>query len=98
MTASSGEAYLRGRLAERHEVERLAAELDAPLVSVAREATRAVGATERLLLSAAYLVPDGDVDAFREVVERVQASHPELGIVCTGPWPPYSFATAAGEA
>ena len=55
-----------------------------------------VGATERLLLSAAYLVPEDGVAAFRDLVERLQKAHPELGIVCTGPWPPYSFATAEG--
>ena len=39
----------------------------------------------------AYLVPLDDVDAFQEAVRRLQAEHPELTIVCTGPWPPYSF-------
>ena len=45
-----------------------------------------------------YLVPEDAVPEFRGVVERLQAAHPDLGLVCTGPWPPYSFATAAGGA
>lgn len=94
--ASSGAAYMRARLGQRREAERLADELHKPLAGLAREATRTVGATERLLLSAAYLVPEGDVAQFRELVERLQAARPELGVVCTGPWPPYSFATAEG--
>ncbi len=94
--ASSGAAYMGARLDQRRETERLADELHAPLAALAREATRTVGATERLLLSAAYLVPAGGVAEFRDLVKSLQATHPELGIVCTGPWPPYSFATAEG--
>ncbi len=94
--ASSGSAYMRARLGQRQETERLADELHDPLAALAREATQTVGATERLLLSAAYLVPGDGVAAFRDLVERLQKAHPELGIVCTGPWPPYSFATAEG--
>jgi hypothetical protein len=94
--ASSGAAYMRARLDERRKLERLADELDLPLAELAREATRTVGATERLLLSAAYLVQEDRVAGFRELVERLQTAHPELGILCTGPWPPYSFATAEG--
>jgi Gas vesicle synthesis protein GvpL/GvpF len=92
--ASSGAAYMRARLEQRRETERLAEELHAPLAALARDATRTVGVTERLLLSAAYLVPKRDVAQFGELVERLQAEHAHLGIVCTGPWPPYSFATA----
>jgi len=29
-------------------------------------------------------------------VRRLEAAHPDLPIVCTGPWPPYTFA-ANGE-
>jgi hypothetical protein len=94
--ASSGAAYMRARLDERRKLEGLADELDLPLAELAREATRTVGATERLLLSAAYLVPEDGVAEFRELVERLQAAHPDLGVICTGPWPPYSFATAEG--
>jgi hypothetical protein len=91
--ATSGRDYLTARLDERRRIERLADEVDAPLGEVARAATRSVGATERLLLSAAYLVSRTDVDRFRGVVERLQREHPELTLVCTGPWPAYSFAT-----
>jgi hypothetical protein len=94
--ATSGRDYLTARLDERRRIERLADELNAPLAEVARSATRSVGATERLLLSAAFLVPRGDVDRFRSVVERLQREHPELTVVCTGPWPAYSFATVEG--
>jgi hypothetical protein len=89
--ASSGGAYMRARLEQRHELERLADELHAPLAAVARESTVSTGTTPRLLLSAAYLVPREHVDGFRTTLASLQSRHPELGIVCTGPWPPYSF-------
>jgi Gas vesicle synthesis protein GvpL/GvpF len=91
---STGAAYMHARLEQRRATERVADELHAPLTALAREATRTVGATPRLLLSAAYLVPRNDASAFRDAVERVQSAHPALSIVCTGPWPAYSFATA----
>jgi hypothetical protein len=92
--ASTGAEYMRARLERRHELDRLADELHAPLAALARDSTLAVGTTPRLLLTASYLVPRAEVETFGETVAILQAAHPELGIVCTGPWPPYSFALA----
>jgi hypothetical protein len=39
-----------------------------------------------------YLVARSDVAGFAAEVERCAAEHPELAVVCTGPWAPYSFA------
>jgi Gas vesicle synthesis protein GvpL/GvpF len=91
-TAESGRAYMEARLARAGETERLAGELHEPLAELARAATRTVGATPRLLLSGAYLVEPGELDAFRRRVGELEAEHPELTFVSTGPWPPYSFA------
>jgi Gas vesicle synthesis protein GvpL/GvpF len=90
--AESGRAYMEARLARAEEAERLARELHEPLAALARAATRTVGATPRLLLSGAYLVEPGELDAFRGRVAELEATHPELTFVSTGPWPPYSFA------
>jgi Gas vesicle synthesis protein GvpL/GvpF len=90
--AGSGRAYMEERLARAEETERLARELHEPLAALARSATRTVGATPRLLLSGAYLVEPGALDAFRRRVSKLEAAHPELTFVSTGPWPPYSFA------
>jgi Gas vesicle synthesis protein GvpL/GvpF len=95
--ASSGGAYMRARLEQRRELERLADELHAPLAGLSRDATLTVGATPRLLLTAAYLVERGQVEAFHRALSALQSQHPNLGIVCTGPWPPYSFAVAEGD-
>ena len=88
----SGRAYMEARLARSEETERLARELHEPLAALARAATRTVGATPRLLLSGAYLVEPGALEAFRRRVDELEAEHSELTFVSTGPWPPYSFA------
>jgi hypothetical protein len=44
------------------------------------------------LLRAAYLVDRDAVDRFVALVRRLEESHAHLNMVCTGPWPPYSFA------
>ena len=55
--------------------------------------SRVLGGTEPL--RAAYLVERDEVDAFAARVRQLQREHPELAILCTGPWPPYSFSEAA---
>jgi hypothetical protein len=97
VAASTGNEYMRARLERRRGVEEIAGELHAPLAAIARDTTKTVAATPRLLFSAAYLVSRDDVPTFREAVADLQESHPELGLVCTGPWPPYSFVTAEAE-
>jgi Gas vesicle synthesis protein GvpL/GvpF len=92
--ARTGLEYMRGQLDRRRDAERLAAELHEPLAELAVETTQSVAATPRLVFSAAYLVSRANVAAFRDAVTRLQDQHPELGLVCTGPWPPYSFVTA----
>jgi len=91
----SGSDYMRTRLTEEKARQRIAEELHEPLARSARASTRFGGASSDLL-RAAYLVPREDVAAFSEHVRRLEAAHPDLTIVCTGPWPPYSFA-ADGE-
>jgi gas vesicle protein GvpL/GvpF len=91
--ASSGRAYLTGRLAEVQAARHAAEQIHGPLATASRADTLNVLATPELLLSAAYLVPRSDVAAFRARVQRLDDEHPELTFVCTGPWPPYSFAT-----
>lgn len=91
--SESGRDYMLARLDERRRAERVAAELHAPLAELAREATRSVGTTPQLLLSASYLVERETIDGFRATVGRLERAHPGLTLACTGPWPPYSFAT-----
>ena len=101
-TAGSGRAYMLARLAEerrsraaREAAERLAGEVDAALTPLARDATRQVGTEPPApLLTAAYLVRRDEADAFGARVRELASRHPDLRLLCTGPWPPYHFVPA----
>jgi hypothetical protein len=49
------------------------------------------GDDRRMVLNAAYLLPDGHADAFANLVAAAALEHPQLSVSVTGPWPPYSF-------
>jgi hypothetical protein len=84
--AVSGREYLAART-ERAGVAR---ELHDTLSSLARGAVLRPGPE---LLRAAYLVERGAVHRFVAEVLRLQDAHPELALLCTGPWAPFSFAS-----
>jgi gas vesicle protein GvpL/GvpF len=88
--ALSGHAYMRAKAGEK----RAAQALNDPLSAMARESLVQSGPE---LLRAAYLVNRGAVEDFVGVVRRLQSSHPELRVLCTGPWPPYSFVETGGS-
>jgi hypothetical protein len=92
-----GAEYMHARLAETRELDRLAAEIDEPLARLSRASARRPGESPRMLLDAAYLVPLDGIMAFRAEVSRLESSRAELAFVCTGPWPPYSFASGDRE-
>jgi gas vesicle protein GvpL/GvpF len=96
--ATSGREYLTARLAAVQSAEGAAARIHEPLAAAARASTLNVLATPELLLSGAYLIPRTKVEPFRARVEQLDNEHPELTFVCTGPWPPYSFATVETNA
>ena len=83
--APSGSAYLRAK-ASRGDVAR---RLHERLADHARASVVLSGSE---LLRAAYLVSRDDVDSFVALVAELQSDHAELDVVCTGPWPAYSFA------
>jgi hypothetical protein len=93
----SGREYMLERLAEVRAAERLASEIHEFLAASARDSSYHVLASPQLLLSAAYLVPRAEVESFRAAVEEAERDRPGLAFVCTGPWPPYSFALVERE-
>ena len=100
-SGGDGWAYMLARLAEdrhfqarRRQAEELAADIHAPLARLVADSTRQVLVTRRLLLTAAYLVEQGQVVAFQREVEALRKAYPDLDFLCTGPWPAYSFVTA----
>jgi signal transduction histidine kinase len=82
---TSGAEYIRAK-AHRTEAARL---LHEPLAFLARESVVQPGPE---LLRAAYLVDREAVDGFVGLVRRLQETHDGFSVLCTGPWPPYSFA------
>ena len=85
---SSGEPTGREYLRDRAVRGRLAQELHAPLAGVARDSVIHDGPE---ILRGAYLVDRGEVDAFVTRFRRLQHERSDVAMICTGPWPPYSF-------
>ncbi|HZU13022.1 MAG TPA: GvpL/GvpF family gas vesicle protein [Chloroflexota bacterium] len=97
-----GSRYLRARVEEyrREESDRRAAEqmgrdLDRVLIPPALERRR-LADREPARLRAGYLIDPASVPIFRERVERFRLSRPDLRVVLTGPWPPYTFVSKRG--
>jgi Gas vesicle synthesis protein GvpL/GvpF len=82
---TTGAEYIRAK-AHRKEAARM---LHEPLAFLARESVVQPGPE---LLRAAYLVDREAVESFVGLVRRLQETHDGLRVLCTGPWPPYSFA------
>ena len=88
--AADGTTYMRERLASVAQADAVAAELHAPLARCARESVVTPGAGH----TAAYLVGDDECAAFERAVAGFVAAHPDVTVLCTGPWAPYSFTEA----
>jgi Gas vesicle synthesis protein GvpL/GvpF len=93
--AMSGRAYLEAKLRNGRRVEREAAAIHEPLAALAAASARQAARGPDELLRASYLVDRAAVARFRATVERVQRADPGVAILCTGPWPPYSFVAEA---
>ena len=65
-----------------------------PLAAIARAAAERPPRPPSEVLRAAYLVDRDAVARVTGLVERLQAANPNLRLLCTGPWPAYSFAEA----
>lgn len=87
----SGRAYLMARRDAHHRASRAAEDVHEPLAAVAHEARVRTPAAPPAILAAAYLVDRADVEAFKAHVGSLAAARDDVSIVCTGPWPPYSF-------
>jgi Gas vesicle synthesis protein GvpL/GvpF len=95
--ATSGREYLEAKLRDGRRVEREAAALHEPLASLAVAVSRQSARAPAELLRASYLIEAAMLARFRATVERLQRAHPGTAILCTGPWPPYSFVVNAAE-
>jgi hypothetical protein len=88
---TTGREYLEAKLRNGRRIERDVAALHEPLAKLAVAAQRQPARAPEELVRASYLVETAVVARFRGAVERLQRAHPRVAILCTGPWPPYSF-------
>jgi hypothetical protein len=100
-----GSIYLRARLARERALRNrqqtkliLVHDVYRQLASLANASKLDDKPDDRHGTSAAFLVPREGMASFRDLVSDVAKTHPELALLCTGPWPPYSFVTAATDA
>jgi hypothetical protein len=89
--AGSGAEYLRVKADAEASHERAAAAVHEPLSALARASVEARPRPPELF-RAAYLVERDAVEPFAAEVARLHEADAALSILCTGPWPPYSFA------
>lgn len=99
-----GTSYLRRRMkeerqgaAERERGRQLIGELRALLDPLAAESRLQPFLTERLTLSAAYLIGRERAAAFHHRVAKLQQRFPAYGFLVSGPWPPYHFADGSAD-
>src|SRR5207248_4985702 len=92
--------YLQTRLAARRReaamrerARALARELDGELSVHALDRRCSLLPTPRLAVRAAYLLEPGRVPAFQDAFAQLRRAHPDLRLLLSGPWPPYSFVT-----
>ncbi len=88
--AASGSEYLRARLAGARRLKALHESLASHAAAARCWPQGAPGEPRR----GSYLVDQPAVTDFRSVVESLQREHPEAALLCTGPWPVYSFVEA----
>jgi hypothetical protein len=87
---NAGTAYMVARLEARRRIERIALRVDRALRGMARQ-TR-LHEDGGGSFAASYLVDRDDVGQFAARVQQLaSAIDGEASLVCTGPWPPYSF-------
>jgi Gas vesicle synthesis protein GvpL/GvpF len=94
--AGSGTAYMRRLLELRRRAQSVASEVKAAFAGVARAASYVVRCDPEDAVAASFLVDDGDVDRFLDRLRELEDECDEASFVCTGPWPPYSFAEPEG--
>jgi hypothetical protein len=93
-----GTEYLQARLAvsrrdaARREVGRtIAREIDTTLGSQVLDRRCSIAPTDRLAVRAAFLIEPTRFAACQQAIHEVRRQRPELRILVSGPWSPYSF-------
>lgn len=88
---ASGREYVLSKLRDGARADRV----HEPLAALAADSRLQPPRGGDEVLRGAYLVDRSAISRFRTGVQRLQQAHPEVAILCTGPWPPYTFASGA---
>jgi hypothetical protein len=89
--AGGGAGYLAARAQAEHRAEALARQLDERLAPLSRERLLSVQGHPTMPVVGSYLVDREQMSSFVATVDRLDEQTPGTSLVCTGPWPPYSF-------
>jgi hypothetical protein len=92
MARAGAERAARGRREQRLAAIRPAL---ARLAGLAVEHRVTVASGTSGTIAAAFLVPRQGVAVFRDAVAAIAAGDPRWAVLCTGPWPAYSFTDGA---
>jgi hypothetical protein len=100
----NGTRYLEARLAQyrretmQHNQARTAiAHLEQVFGPYLLEQRYRVLSSPRLSVRAAYLVHPRHIQDFKHIIDQMRHKQPEVHWLLSGPWPPYTFVTGAGE-
>jgi Gas vesicle synthesis protein GvpL/GvpF len=89
--AQTGTGYMRARLELRQRARAIADEL-MPLDKLSRASRCELPSRPQQPLRCAYLVDHEQVPDFTAFLQQLDDRLSGVDLVCTGPWPPYSFA------
>ncbi|MGZ3585389.1 MAG: GvpL/GvpF family gas vesicle protein [Ktedonobacterales bacterium] len=103
-SSGPGAQYLASRFARYagesrvgEDARRLAQRVDAALRPYVIESRYTLRPAPRLALRSAHLLQPNGEAAFRRVCEDLRTGAPDLRLLVTGPWPPYSFITRSEQ-
>lgn len=89
--AGTGTSYLLERVAGNKRIRCLASQLDLAVDDLARASRHRTHGGQDASLVAAYLVATANTDDFVARIRGLASRLDDAELVCTGPWPPYSF-------
>lgn len=88
--ARDGRDFLAAKLERRRAAERL----HAPLAKLADDVVCRIAPDASTAFSAAYLVQPARAATLAARTDLLARTEPAVRVVCSGPWPPYSFSEA----
>jgi hypothetical protein len=92
--ATPGVAYFADKLDARQRLRVLGDRVDAALAPLAKARKLRMPGPADATIAAAYLVARDRIENFAARAAELDAALSEGAVICTGPWPPYSFTDA----